>query len=497
MTKTKMVVFPFLCLLLTLGLVSQGAWASSSNDNCVGYEYYELDPDDTHNLLNTDFDALNPVAEGITENFDILLRQRDEYYAFRFRTHIEIVTAGDYIFYTKSDDGSLLYVGESLVVNNDGWHSPMENSGVINLSPGRYPITVLYFQVGGQQVLEVYYAGPGISKQLIPDSVLYLNRPPIAVDDNATTNQDTPIIINVLDNDIERDIDDLKIVEVTQGDNGSVEAYVGYEYYEWDSGDISSLLTTDFDMLTPIAEGIAANFDISLRQRDDYFAFRFRARIDIVTAGDYTFYTRSDDGSLLYVGETLVVNNDGYHGPGEGKSGTINLSVGYHPITVMFFESGGGQVLEVYYEGPGISKQLIPDSALCFNNMITYTPNARFFGIDSFTYKVSDGLADSNLATVSVTVGNLPPEVMVEILSDAVEDLNLPDGTETSLIASLHTASKVLNDSNPQNDVAAVGALQAFINKIEAQRGKKISEADADTLIAGALYIIVVLGGVT
>jgi CSLREA domain-containing protein len=33
-----------------------------------------------------------------------------------------------------------------------------------------------------------------------------------------------------------------------------------------------------------------------------------------------------------------------------------------------------------------------------------YTPNANFFGSDSFTYKASDGAADSNLATVTITV---------------------------------------------------------------------------------------------
>ncbi len=34
----------------------------------------------------------------------------------------------------------------------------------------------------------------------------------------------------------------------------------------------------------------------------------------------------------------------------------------------------------------------------------TYTPNANFFGADSFTYKANDGQADSNTATVSITV---------------------------------------------------------------------------------------------
>ena len=34
----------------------------------------------------------------------------------------------------------------------------------------------------------------------------------------------------------------------------------------------------------------------------------------------------------------------------------------------------------------------------------TYTPNANFNGTDSFTYKANDGTADSNTATVTITV---------------------------------------------------------------------------------------------
>jgi len=36
----------------------------------------------------------------------------------------------------------------------------------------------------------------------------------------------------------------------------------------------------------------------------------------------------------------------------------------------------------------------------------------------------------------------------------------------------------------------AINTLEAFINAVEAQRGNKIQEADADTLIAAALEII-------
>ncbi len=37
---------------------------------------------------------------------------------------------------------------------------------------------------------------------------------------------------------------------------------------------------------------------------------------------------------------------------------------------------------------------------------------------------------------------------------------------------------------------AAINSLEALINEVEAQRGKKISEKDADALIAAAQQII-------
>ena len=38
------------------------------------------------------------------------------------------------------------------------------------------------------------------------------------------------------------------------------------------------------------------------------------------------------------------------------------------------------------------------------NGSFTYTPAANYNGADSFTYKASDGTADSNVATVSITI---------------------------------------------------------------------------------------------
>ena len=81
-------------------------------------------------------------------------------------------------------------------------------------------------------------------------------------------------------------------------------------------------------------------------------------------AGIYTFYTRSDDGSTLSIGDALVVDNDGLHGSVE-RSGEIALAAGTHPLTVLFFQKGGDIDLEVSWEGPEIARQTLPPDVLC------------------------------------------------------------------------------------------------------------------------------------
>ena len=51
---------------------------------------------------------------------------------------------------------------------------------------------------------------------------------------------------------------------------------------------------------------------------------------------------------------------------------------------------------------------------------VSYTPNANFFGSDSFTYTISDGQGGSDTATVSVTVTDVP-EPAGQLLLNEVE----------------------------------------------------------------------------
>ena len=89
----------------------------------------------------------------------------------------------------------------------------------------------------------------------------------------------------------------------------------------------------------------------------------------------------------------------------------------------------------------------------------------------------------------------LTPEANIELLGDAVADLELDSGLNDSLTVKLEAALAKLQDGNPNNDAAAIAALEAFINQVQAQRGNKIPEGDADALIDAAQAIIDLLDG--
>ena len=107
----------------------------------------------------------------------------------------------------------------------------------------------------------------------------------------------------------------------------------------------------------------------------------------------------------------------------------------------------------------------------------------------------------AGIATMFLFVSFLPSQNyqgirMAHLILDLVlqvEDMNLQSGISNSLDAKLQSALDALDDINSNNDVAAINSLEAFVNAVEAQRGKKISNEIADSLIDDADFIIVYL----
>ena len=101
----------------------------------------------------------------------------------------------------------------------------------------------------------------------------------------------------------------------------------------------------------------------------------------------------------------------------------------------------------------------------------------------SLTVEDDDGAIDTDISIVTVQT----PQDAVRGLISSVKDLNLPKGTENSLLSKLENTIKSLDKGQ---DKVAVNKLNAFINKVKAQRGKKITDEDADNLTAAAQWII-------
>lgn len=129
-------------------------------------------------------------------------------------------------------------------------------------------------------------------------------------------------------------------------------------YYEASIGTV-----LDIAGLTPARTETVASFGIPEWARDDDFALELFGAIDIPADGEYTFYTESDDGSLLAIGEDLVVRSDWPHGAVEA-SGTVTLTAGKHPIWVGYFEGAVDQALRVSWSGPGFAQTEIAPEAL-------------------------------------------------------------------------------------------------------------------------------------
>ncbi len=102
------------------------------------------------------------------------------------------------------------------------------------------------------------------------------------------------------------------------------------------------------------------------------------------------------------------------------------------------------------------------------NGSFTYTPNPAFSGSDSFTYVANDGTVDSNVATVTITVGAVnDPPVANDDSYTTDEDTPLTVaapgvlGNDTDADGDALTAALVLG-SGPSNGTLALNADGSF-----------------------------------
>ncbi len=130
--------------------------------------------------------------------------------------------------------------------------------------------------------------------------------------------------------------------QMTAGKNG-----VAYRYFDGAFSNVHDMLKAPV-----VKQGQMDKFTVAGFGRQDYYGYEFKGLFYAPVDGVYDFYTASDDGSVLIIGDKEVVNNDGPHGIIK-STGRKALNKGYHAYTLLYFESYEGEKLDVGWKKPG------------------------------------------------------------------------------------------------------------------------------------------------
>ena len=143
-------------------------------------------------------------------------------------------------------------------------------------------------------------------------------------------------------------------LSVNPTQNGTSYKYFGGTYQK----------VADVEKSPLLESGVMPEPSIKGAKQEDHFGYIFSGLINVPEDGVYTFQTRSDDGSVLYIHDEQVVNNDASHAA-IPATGMVALKKGFHPYKLYYFEDYEGEYLSWAWKLPSAEKLApIPASAL-------------------------------------------------------------------------------------------------------------------------------------
>ena len=228
--------------------------------------------------------------------------------------------------------------------------------------------------------------------------------PPVATDDSYTVAEDTPLsrtaANGVLANDSDPDGGNLTATKLTDPAHGTLAFNSDGSFTYTPNANFNGPDSFTYQVANQTSTAIAT-VDLTVTSVND------------VPQANADFYSVDEDGSL-----------------------TVNIVNG---LLANDTDSDGDSLSAVKITDPA-------NGILVFNadGSFTYTPNADFNGSDSFTYRASDGTANSNTVTVTIDVNSIPDSPVANDDSYTVaEDTPLSRTAVNGVLA---------NDSDPDGD---------------------------------------------
>jgi len=231
-----------------------------------------------------------------------------------------------------------------------------------------------------------------------------VNDPPVAVDDNSSTDEDNAITFNITDNDTDLDgtIDATSVVIVSDVSNGTLV----------NNGDGTVTYTPD------------ANYNGS---------------------DSFTYTVQDDDGQVSNIATVSLTVNDVNDPPvamDDSSSTDEDTAVTFNITDNDTDLDGTIDVTSVVIVSGPTNGSLVENN----DGTVTYTPNTNYNGPDSFTYTVQDDDGQvSNIATVNLTVNDVnDPPVAIDDSANVSEDSSVTfsiTGNDTDLDGTIDTTS--------------------------------------------------------
>jgi VCBS repeat-containing protein len=211
-----------------------------------------------------------------------------------------------------------------------------------------------------------YQTPAGTDSATVTISVTCVNGAPEANDDPVTTNEDTPVVIDVLTNDTDPDGDPLTVTIGSGPNNGTLTPGPGNSFTYTPNPNFCGTDSFTYTVTDPGGLSDTATVIINV------------ACINDAPVAMDDNYTTNEDQTLTISVPGVLGNDTDVDGP--ALSVVNNTQPGHGTVT------------------------------LNSNGSFTYTPTANYCGPDSFNYTASDGqLTDSATVTINVTCINDPP----------------------------------------------------------------------------------------
>jgi len=328
--------------------------------------------------------------------------------------YLNITPVNDYP--VAGDDEYSLYEDESITMNvliNDAdADNNIDSTKLIILTPASHGnLEIVNNRI--KYIPEPDYSGKDIFTYRICDytnlcdtatvtiTVIPVNDPPVANDNNYSMLEDETLIMNVLydDTDPDNNIDSTKLSILESPRNGSIEIANNRIIYT-PSPDFNGNDQLTYQICDSTNLCSSANVNISITPVND-------APVAV-----------NDNGRTIPGEPTIRINV-------AGNDYDVDNNLNISSITIVTYPLHGSVETE---QGTGF---------------ITYFPDEDYYGNDSFSYRICDTNNECDIATVflTITTGNVPPETEPDYI-------NTDEDTPVNI-------SPLANDSDPNNNIDA------------------------------------------